>query len=168
VGPHEGPTAGHNHLSAPISALITLGDLFVPGIQSYSGDVPERSPIPKGAIGEDHVAEPRWAGRMTGHEPSSVSSCPQGRIPRPAVATWCPDRDDASERGGSPRSGSPEAVRHGPCRTAVVRKSARSVEGYDRRIINHNRAGAFVDPPPLCDVVLPVTYTPASLSDPWL
>jgi hypothetical protein len=51
VGPVEGPYSTTHHLSYPISALINMSDLFIPSTLSLSGDVPERPPIPEGAIG---------------------------------------------------------------------------------------------------------------------
>lgn len=51
VGPHEGPVTTREHLASPLSALMILADLFIPGTVELSGDVPQRPPIPKGAIG---------------------------------------------------------------------------------------------------------------------
>lgn len=51
VGPHEGLVTTHSHLASPLSALFILCDLFIPGTVDLSGDVPQRPPIPNGAIG---------------------------------------------------------------------------------------------------------------------
>jgi len=51
VGPIEGPTTGRRHLRSPLSALIIMSSLFDPDTLVLSGDVPERPPIPEGAIG---------------------------------------------------------------------------------------------------------------------
>lgn len=51
VGPHEGPYTGTNHLQSPISAGIIIAGLFVPSTVQITGDVPQRPPIPKNAIG---------------------------------------------------------------------------------------------------------------------
>jgi hypothetical protein len=53
VGTYEGPytSTASGHLTEPTSALFVITSVFVPDQYVIAGDVPERPPIPPGAIG---------------------------------------------------------------------------------------------------------------------
>lgn len=51
VGPPDGPITSSNHLRSGVSAVFLLRELFLPDTIEFSGDVPRRRALPKGAIG---------------------------------------------------------------------------------------------------------------------
>jgi hypothetical protein len=53
VGPHEGPYTSTmiGHLTEPTPSLFVITSVFVEGRDRMTGEVPERPPIPPGAIG---------------------------------------------------------------------------------------------------------------------